>query len=199
MTFREFLKAVLLAYLKHGIKTDHLAHLIVLLGAGALIWFGIRLEDVTLAVAAPLLVFLVAGLFGALWQAYQIYYSEFSKHPTSPQDKDTLTAFWAGRWRIPDEGALSFVLKPNLKALRLRSADDSLSPEATGDWKIEGNGYLGRVEARIEWSDGWRDALKLDNGIVRKIAWAQGNTWHHEPFNNFLAFKDAERVLQKTP
>jgi hypothetical protein len=88
---------------------------------------------------------------------------------------------FVGRWRIvASNGAVAcyFTLTDKLEARK------SHTPETTGKWEVVGN------EARITWSDGWRDILRPQKGSVLKIAFSPGTSWDDPPANTDRAIKE---------
>ena len=51
------------------------------------------------------------------------------------------------------------------------TARKSHVPNATGRWELV------QGEARVVWSDGWRDILRAENGRIRKYAFKPGTTF----------------------
>jgi sulfatase modifying factor 1 len=90
---------------------------------------------------------------------------------------------FAGRWRIvANNGATAcfFTLDQSF------SARKSHVPTATAKWEIVGD------EARITWSDGWRDILRpQEGGRVLKIAFGPGTSWNAPPANVQTAIKES--------
>ena len=62
------------------------------------------------------------------------------------------------------------LVKPSLEA-------EKIEPGATGKWEALRDDCLGGMEARVTWSDGWKDILRLENGAFYKIALHPGNSW----------------------
>ena len=92
---------------------------------------------------------------------------------------------YIGEWEIGKSGVSG---KP--KFVMTLSADmtarKSHVPTAKGSWQLV-NG-----EARVVWSDGWRDALRLDGTRFRKYAFRPGTTFADDPDNT----DSAERISQ---
>lgn len=86
-----------------------------------------------------------------------------------------------GQWRIiADTGELASVFT----LLANHTAKKSHEPKVDGTWRVTGN------EARIEWSDGWRDILRVESNRVRKFAFAPGSIWEKDaPTNEQSAIK----------
>ena len=56
-------------------------------------------------------------------------------------------------------------------------------PNATGRWELV------QGEARVVWSDGWRDILRAENGRIRKYAFKPGTTFSDKHDNTDSAEK----------
>jgi hypothetical protein len=99
-----------------------------------------------------------------------------------PQNSDEASVSqFVGRWRIGDEKgqtASFFTLTKSFDAKK------SYAPTVTAKWEIVGN------EARITWSDGWRDILRPQKGSVLKIAFQPGTSWDEKPANTQRAVKE---------
>jgi hypothetical protein len=61
------------------------------------------------------------------------------------------------------------------------TARKSHVPEATGKWQLV-NG-----EARVVWSDGWRDVIRPEGDRFRKIAFRPGTDFDSDPDNTDAA------------
>ena len=104
------------------------------------------------------------------------------KSPAKPLNADAKP--FVGRWKIiGDKGAVAcyFTLSDNLTAKK------SHVPDATGVWEVVGN------EARITWSDGWKDILRVEKDGVTKIAFGPKTTWTDPPANTQKAVKEAKK------
>lgn len=89
------------------------------------------------------------------------------KEPTNvPKGKNADTASqFVGRWRIVDDKGVTacyFTLTGDFAAKK------SHAPDVTAKWEVVG------TEARITWSDGWKDILRPEKGRVLKIAFGPG-------------------------
>ena len=88
---------------------------------------------------------------------------------------------FVGKWRIEGEkGAVAcyFTLADTFTAKK------SHAPDVVGVWEVIGD------EARIMWSDGWKDVLRLEQGSVTKIAFGPKMTWTDKPVNTQKAVKE---------
>ncbi|MDZ4684521.1 MAG: hypothetical protein SH850_05480 [Planctomycetaceae bacterium] len=93
-----------------------------------------------------------------------------------------------GRWRIIDEkGATAFYLTIT-KSLQ---AQKSHAPTATGKCELIGD------EARITWSDKWRDLLRPHNSSVQKVAFSPTTSWDDPPANVQRAVKESDDPAPK--
>jgi len=90
-----------------------------------------------------------------------------------------------GSWNIgePDPpGGRPFVMTLNAD----RTARKSHVPGATGKWEtVDG-------EARVTWSDGWRDIIRREGVDFSKIAFAPGDDFDGKPDNTAVAIKAKE-------
>lgn len=99
--------------------------------------------------------------------------------PKNP--KPSINEF-VGDWDIgrnPDTGKATFVM--SLRADM--TARKSHVPDSTGTWKVV-NG-----EARVVWSEGWRDIIRRDGDRYRKIAFAPGKDFDSPESNTDTATK----------
>ena len=94
----------------------------------------------------------------------------------------TAAKTFIGRWDIgrpKDVGKAAFVMTLNADF----TARKSHVPKATGTWKlIDG-------EARVVWSDGWRDIIRKEGDHFRKIAFGPGNDFDSTAANTDSADK----------
>ncbi len=98
-----------------------------------------------------------------------------------PDLKATLNPF-IGKWDIGKANPTAkpaFVMTLNADL----SAKKSHVPNATGKWEVV-NG-----EARVVWSDGWRDAIRPQGDKFRKIAFKPGTNFDSAPSNTDRAEK----------
>jgi len=65
------------------------------------------------------------------------------------------------------------------------TAKKSHVPSATGKWEYVSG------EARVTWSDGWRDILRREGKKYRKIAFRPGTNFDSPPSNSESAEKKA--------
>lgn len=87
-----------------------------------------------------------------------------------------------GQWDIgrPEGGGKpAFVMTLNADY----SAGKSHVPSATGTWELVDG------EARVTWSDGWRDIIRREGDHYRKVAFGVGKTFDSEPSNTDSADK----------
>lgn len=90
---------------------------------------------------------------------------------------------FAGRWKIVnDKGAVGsyFTLDDSFTAKK------SNVPDATGKWEVVGS------EARITWSDGWKDILRPEKDRIAKIAFGPGTSWDDKPADSQFAIKEGK-------
>jgi len=80
--------------------------------------------------------------------------------------------YFLGKWEVGDGNSGSFLitLQSNGEASKTLGASH-------GIWTVEGN------EARINWDDGWRDAIRKTGGAHEKLAYAPGTTFSDKPEN----------------
>ncbi len=101
---------------------------------------------------------------------------------TKPSEPDTVKRkmvedkTFVGDWEI---GKSSPTAKPKfVMTLRADStARKSHVPSATGKWEVV-NG-----QARVVWSDGWRDIIQPHGNTFRKIAFRPGTDFDSDPDN----------------
>ncbi len=117
---------------------------------------------------------------------------ESSLHGDEPdQDGQESWRVFVGQWGIgaPDPpGGPPFVMTLNEDF----SARKSHVPGATGKWEYAGG------EARVTWSDGWRDILRREGKKYRKIAFRPGTTFDSPPDNTAFAVKKTTDQVTKT-
>lgn len=101
---------------------------------------------------------------------------EPAAEPIRAPDEATKQRF-AGRWRIADS---IFTLSGSLTATK------SHAPKVTGKWEIVGD------EARITWSDGWKDVIRPQKKGFQKVAFGPGTSWEDKPANTQVATKETE-------
>jgi hypothetical protein len=93
----------------------------------------------------------------------------------------TAPSTFVGRWRIVDEKGVTscyFTLTGSFEAKK------SHAPDVTAKWEVVG------VEARITWSDGWRDILRPEKGRILKFAFGPGSSWDDKPANTQFGIKE---------
>ena len=94
---------------------------------------------------------------------------------------ETLLKRFAGRWRITDDNGVTacfFSLTGDLRATK------SHAPDVTAQWDIVGD------EARVIWSDGWRDIMRQQGRGYVTVAFKPGTTWGDSPTNTQHAIKE---------
>ncbi len=96
----------------------------------------------------------------------------------APQDDDGWR-FFVGQWSIGASDHPSFVMTLNEDF----TAKKSHVPKATGKWEYVSG------EARVTWSDGWRDILRREGKKYRKVAFRPGTTFDSPPSNTESAEK----------
>jgi hypothetical protein len=87
---------------------------------------------------------------------------------------------FVGRWRIVDGAGKTstfFTLTSSLEAKK------SHAPKVTAKWEVVGN------EARITWSDGWKDIIRPQKEGFAKLGFAPGTSWDDPPTNTEKAVK----------
>ena len=100
--------------------------------------------------------------------------------PVKKSDAGEIDTF-LGRWRIMDE---------NFQTVCFFTIDKSFTakkthvPNATAKWEIVGD------DARITWSDGWKDILRPEKGGMLKIAFGPGTSWDDKPANTQRAIRE---------
>jgi outer membrane protein assembly factor BamB len=102
-----------------------------------------------------------------------------ARRPTDPQ---VPANSFIGRWdigRLKDGGKPNFIMTLNADF----TASKSHVPQATGTWQMVND------EARIVWSDGWRDIIRREDGRHRKIAFRPGTDFDSAPSNSETADK----------
>jgi hypothetical protein len=106
---------------------------------------------------------------------------QISTEPAEEQPAKTLDAKqFVGRWRIiGDAGRVASVFTLTDSFTATKSHDR----RATGKWEVVGN------EARITWSDGWKDILRVEKDGVTKIAFGPKATWTDTPTNTQQAVR----------
>ena len=96
--------------------------------------------------------------------------------PASPIDP------FVGEWRmIPEKGEPAFLLTLD----RSMRATKSHVPDAVGTWEVVGN------EARVTWSDQWKDRLRVQNGEMFKLAFRPATNWNDAPSNTQRATRES--------
>jgi hypothetical protein len=108
---------------------------------------------------------------------------------------------FVGKWRIVDrqgKTACYFTLTAS------HSASKSHVPDATGEWQVikvaaKNIGSLGQrepgyAEARITWSDGFQDALRITQGskTVRVLTRKPGTSWDDKPTSTARAIMEGK-------
>jgi hypothetical protein len=80
--------------------------------------------------------------------------------------------YFLGKWEVGDgnSGTFLITLESNGEASKTLGASH-------GVWTIEGN------EARINWDDGWHDAIRKTNSGQEKLAYEPGTTFSDKPQN----------------
>jgi outer membrane protein assembly factor BamB len=95
---------------------------------------------------------------------------------TRPSGTETTKSTFVGDWDIgkfTPSGRPAFVMTLNADF----TARKSHVPGATGKWQLV-NG-----EARVVWSDGWRDIIRAEGDQFRKIAFRPGTNFDSDPAN----------------
>ncbi len=88
---------------------------------------------------------------------------------------------FVGKWKIVNDKGVVGAYFTLDKAF---TAKKSHVPSATAKWEVVGS------DARITWSDGWKDVLRPQNGRVAKIAFGPGKSWGDKPDNEQWAIKE---------
>lgn len=99
-----------------------------------------------------------------------------------PADSELVAESFVGRWDIgrpKGGGKPAFVMTLNADF----TASKSHVPKATGKWQLV------KGEARVVWSDGWRDAIRKEGDRYRKIAFRPGTDFDSVPSNTDRADK----------
>ena len=80
--------------------------------------------------------------------------------------------YFLGKWEVGDgsSGTFLITLESNGEASKTLGASH-------GIWTVEGN------EARINWDDGWHDAIRKTGGAHEKLAYAPGTTFSDKAEN----------------
>ena len=80
--------------------------------------------------------------------------------------------YFLGKWEVGDgnSGTFLITLDSNGEASKTLGASH-------GVWTVEGN------EARINWDDGWHDALRKTSSGYEKLAYEPGTTFSDKPAN----------------
>jgi hypothetical protein len=103
-----------------------------------------------------------------------------------PTDKGTMirgARDFVGRWRIVDDKGVTSCYF----TLSASAAKKSHAPKVTAKWELVGK------EARITWSDGWKDILRPQKDGVLKIAFGPGTSWDDKPANTQHAIKEPQK------
>lgn len=97
------------------------------------------------------------------------------------------TDYFLGRWEVgsgSSNGTFQITLESNGEASKTLGASH-------GIWTIEGD------EARINWDDGWRDAIRKVGTKHEKFAYEPGTTFSDKPNNVTAARKLSNSTLPK--
>jgi outer membrane protein assembly factor BamB len=108
------------------------------------------------------------------------YLYRIEKGAMRPSGPETTASTFVGDWDIGKStasGKPAFVMTLNADF----SARKSHVPGATGKWQfVDG-------EARVVWSDGWRDIIRAEGDHFRKIAFRPGTDFDSDPANTDTA------------
>lgn len=113
---------------------------------------------------------------------YRIEQGKTNPTPHQPKVANAKMQQYVGDWDIgrnPSTGKVAFVM--SLKADG--TARKSHVPSSTGRWEVF-NG-----EARVIWSEGWRDIIRPEGKGYRKFAFGPGNDFDSPPSNTDTAQK----------
>jgi predicted Zn finger-like uncharacterized protein len=98
--------------------------------------------------------------------------------PAGPRP-DKIT--FPGRWQILDDQGNPATIVTLTDKMDARKSN---APDATGKWELVGN------EARITWSDGWKDILRPQgDGKVNKLGFPPGTSWDNPTTDTHRAVK----------
>ena len=86
---------------------------------------------------------------------------------------------FSGTWKLKDTDGTVFHATLNADG----TSKSDWGPGETGTWKQEGN------QARVSWTDGWRDVIIKDANGYRKLGYAPEVPETGEPTNNAPAEK----------
>lgn len=105
-------------------------------------------------------------------------------NPVKRAVKPVAASQFVGVWRIigKDGQTASYFALGNTFAAR-----KSHAPRVIGKWKVVGD------EARITWSDGFRDAFRIEGGKVVVTTRTPGNDWDDPPTRTYTAVKERRR------
>lgn len=95
---------------------------------------------------------------------------------------------FAGSWQIVDAKGKTV---STLTLTGSHTAKKSHVPNATGKWEVVSS------EARITWSDGWRDILRPQSDGVQKIAFRPGTSWKDKPTNTERAVRESIESVER--
>ena len=113
---------------------------------------------------------------------YRVQEGKTNPNPMKPRNSLSELNEYVGNWDIgrnPQTGKVTFVMS----LLDDGTAKKSHVPSSTGKWEVI-NG-----EARVIWSEGWRDIIRRDVNGYRKIAFGPGKDFDSEASNTDTAHK----------
>ena len=113
---------------------------------------------------------------------YRIEKGRTNPKPFMPEPVNMNLKDFVGKWDIgknPETGKVAFVMTLHADG----TARKSHVPTSTGQWEVVDG------EARVIWSEGWRDIIKRDGDRYRKIAFGPGKDFSSAPSNTDTAQK----------
>ncbi|MCH1495586.1 MAG: PQQ-binding-like beta-propeller repeat protein [Rubripirellula sp.] len=111
---------------------------------------------------------------------YRIEQGKTNANPFTPALANANLKDFVGKWDIgknPQTGKVAFVMTLNPDG----TARKSHVPTSTGQWEVVDG------EARVIWSEGWRDIIKKEGNRYRKIAFGPDKDFDSAPSNTDTA------------